>query len=277
MATALASVTRKSERDDRAEQWQRILHEGGWAGMTWPERFGGRGLTPVHEAIFLQEAALRNAPTPANLLGMILAGPTIMVHGTEQQQERFLPPILSGEEIWCQGFSEPGSGSDLASLASRATPTEDGYVVTRRGDKVAYGEISELARSFTNVPAAAPKNMSDWKIIGKPYPREDARRIVTGTMPYALDTPVEGALPTVIALADTHGAGGSLSERLSHTFRSTTTHDKLEALGVVQHEDASGEGTRAHAAHGPAWPIPTQTRYGGSCLSRPSATLRAKI
>jgi len=126
--------TTQAERDDRAEQWQRILHRGNWAGMTWPADYGGRGLSPVHEAIFFQEAARRNAPQPANLLGMILAGPTIMVHGTDEQKERFLPPILSGEEIWCQGFSEPGSGSDLASLSSRATPTEDGYVVT--GQKV---------------------------------------------------------------------------------------------------------------------------------------------
>jgi alkylation response protein AidB-like acyl-CoA dehydrogenase len=126
--------TTQEERDDRAEQWQRILHRGNWAGMTWPTDYGGRDLSPVHEAIFFQEAARRNAPQPANLLGMILAGPTIMVHGTDDQKERFLPPILSGEEIWCQGFSEPGSGSDLASLSARATPTEDGWVIS--GQKV---------------------------------------------------------------------------------------------------------------------------------------------
>ena len=84
--------------------------------------------------------------------------------------------------------------------------TEDGYVIARRGDKVSYGEISELARSYTNVPAATPKTADDFKIIGNPHPREDARRIVTGTMPYALDTDVDGALPTVVALAATHGA-----------------------------------------------------------------------
>ena len=124
----------QAEKDGRAKQWQRTLHAGGWAGLTWPEAYGGRGLTPVHDAIFFQEAARRNAPQPANLLGMILAGPTIMVHGTDEQKERFLPPILSGDEIWCQGFSEPGSGSDLASLSSKAVATEDGFAVT--GQKV---------------------------------------------------------------------------------------------------------------------------------------------
>src|SRR5688572_2811309 len=81
--------------------------------------------------------------------------------------------------------------------------TEDGYVIARSGEKVAYGEISELARSFTTAPAAAPKTAAEFKIIGTPQHREDARRIVTGAMPYAMDTPVQGALPTVIALSAT--------------------------------------------------------------------------
>ena len=131
-------VARRVERDpvDIAayRDLMRRFGEDGWLCPTWPVEIGGRGLTPVHEAIFFQEAARRNAPQPANLLGMILAGPTIMVHGTDAQKDRFLPPILSGEEIWCQGFSEPGSGSDLASLSSKAVTTQDGYAVS--GQKV---------------------------------------------------------------------------------------------------------------------------------------------
>ena len=114
--------------------WQERLAEGGWAGITWPTEYGGRGLSIVHEAIFLEEAARREAPEPLNLLGMILAGPTILVHGTQGQKDRYLPKILSGEEIWCQGFSEPGSGSDLASLRTAASTTEGGYVLN--GQKV---------------------------------------------------------------------------------------------------------------------------------------------
>ena len=117
-----------------ARWWQSQLGEGGWVGMTWPEQYGGRGLTVVHEAIFLEEAARRDAPEPLNLLGTILAGPTILVHGTQRQKDRYLQPILSGAEIWCQGFSEPGSGSDLASLQTKATPVEGGYVIS--GQKV---------------------------------------------------------------------------------------------------------------------------------------------
>ena len=121
-------------KEQASRWWQERLAEGGWAGITWPTEYGGRGLSIVHEAIFLEEAARREAPEPLNLLGMILAGPTILVHGTQEQKDRYLPKILTGEEIWCQGFSEPGSGSDLASLRTAATAVDGGYVLS--GQKV---------------------------------------------------------------------------------------------------------------------------------------------
>ena len=97
-------------------EWQRKMHEGGWAGISWPKEFGGRGATLIEQAIFSSEMARADAPAPANILGLVMGGPVIMAHGTDEQKERWLEPILSGEEIWCQGFSEPESGSDLASL-----------------------------------------------------------------------------------------------------------------------------------------------------------------
>jgi alkylation response protein AidB-like acyl-CoA dehydrogenase len=121
-------------KEHASRWWQERLADGGWAGITWPTEYGGRGLSIVHEAIFLEEAARREAPEPLNLLGMILAGPTILVHGTQEQKDRYLPKILTGEEIWCQGFSEPGSGSDLASLRTAATAVDGGYTLT--GQKV---------------------------------------------------------------------------------------------------------------------------------------------
>jgi alkylation response protein AidB-like acyl-CoA dehydrogenase len=114
--------------------WQRRLHEGGWAAVSWPERYGGRGATLVEQAIVSEETARARVPRPANLVGLSMGGPTVIAQGTEEQRERFLPGILSAQEIWCQGFSEPESGSDLASLKTRAVRDGDDWVIN--GQKV---------------------------------------------------------------------------------------------------------------------------------------------
>jgi alkylation response protein AidB-like acyl-CoA dehydrogenase len=114
--------------------WQRRLFDGGWAAVHWPVEYGGRGASVTQSAIFFEELARARAPLPANVLGMLLAGPTIMLWGTPDQKERYLQPILSAEEIWCQGFSEPDAGSDLAGLKTRAVRHRDEWVVT--GQKV---------------------------------------------------------------------------------------------------------------------------------------------
>ncbi len=115
-------------------EWQHMLHAGGWAGISWPKEYGGRGATMIEQAIFVGEAARMETPSPANVLGLAMGGPVVIAHGTEEQKKRYLEPILTAEEIWCQGFSEPESGSDLASLKTRAVKDGDEWVVT--GQKV---------------------------------------------------------------------------------------------------------------------------------------------
>jgi alkylation response protein AidB-like acyl-CoA dehydrogenase len=114
--------------------FQRELAQDGWAAVHWPPEYGGRGATLTQSAIFFEELGRSGAPLPANVLGLLLAGPTIMTWGTPEQKERYLTPILTAEEIWCQGFSEPDAGSDLASLKTRAVKLGDEWVIT--GQKV---------------------------------------------------------------------------------------------------------------------------------------------
>jgi alkylation response protein AidB-like acyl-CoA dehydrogenase len=121
-------------REEQGRRWQALLHESGWLGLAWPAEYGGHGYTVIHEAIFSEECTKRNMPLPVNLVGLLLAGPTIIAHGTDAQKNRYLPGILSAEEIWCQGFSEPGNGSDLAGMTTRAVRADGGWRVS--GQKV---------------------------------------------------------------------------------------------------------------------------------------------
>ncbi len=125
------------EHEDHVEackRWQRTLFEGGWAGLSWPSQFGGRGLDPMRVSIFHQEHAAFNESTGIFTVALGMVGPTLIAHGTDAQKERFLAPMLRGEEVWCQLFSEPGAGSDLASLSTRAVLDGDEWVVN--GQKV---------------------------------------------------------------------------------------------------------------------------------------------
>ena len=131
--TATPPGAEPEDDEDAHYRWrrdfQRELAQGGWAAVHWPVEYGGRGATLTESAIFFEELGRSGAPLPANVLGLLLAGPTIMTWGTPEQKERYLTPILTAEEIWCQGFSEPDAGSDLASLKTRAVKDNGDWVV----------------------------------------------------------------------------------------------------------------------------------------------------
>jgi alkylation response protein AidB-like acyl-CoA dehydrogenase len=107
-------------------RWQRRLHDAGYIGIAWPREHGGRGATLMEQTIFNEEMVSARAPAPANVIGLVMGGPVVITHGTDSQKQRFLDPILSGDEIWCQGFSEPNAGSDLASLSTTAEHDDGG-------------------------------------------------------------------------------------------------------------------------------------------------------
>lgn len=135
-AGQLRHLQPQASPDDLAflKAWQKTVYEGGWAGISWPQEYGGRGASLVERMIFDEEMAAHKAPPLLNVLGLEIVGPTLIVHATESQKKAHLPRILSGEEIWCQGYSEPNAGSDLASLQTRAIEHGDSFVVT--GQKV---------------------------------------------------------------------------------------------------------------------------------------------
>jgi alkylation response protein AidB-like acyl-CoA dehydrogenase len=132
---------RRFEDSDR--EWSRRLGEAGYAGLTWPKEYGGAGAPYAHQAIFLEEMARAEAPPHMGVIGIGMAGPTIMAWGTDAQKERYLAKIITAEEIWCQGFSEPGAGSDLASVRTKIDDAGDHFVVN--GQKVwsSFAHIAE--------------------------------------------------------------------------------------------------------------------------------------
>ncbi|HET8978865.1 MAG TPA: acyl-CoA dehydrogenase family protein [Solirubrobacteraceae bacterium] len=138
--------------------FQRELARDGWAAVHWPPEYGGRGATLTQSAIFFEELGRSGAPLPANVLGLLLAGPTIMTWGTPEQKERYLTPILTAEEIWCQGFSEPDAGSDLASLKTRAVKDGDEWVVTGQKVWTSGAQYSKWCMLVARTDAEVPKH-----------------------------------------------------------------------------------------------------------------------
>ena len=138
------------------KDWSRKLYAAGYAGLSWPKEYGGAGATLMGQVIFNEEVARCKAPTPYNGIALGMVGPTLIEVGTEAQKQRYLAKMLTCEEIWCQGYSEPGSGSDLASLQTRAVQDGDEFVINGQKVWTSYAHDAAfcflLARTDTSVP-----------------------------------------------------------------------------------------------------------------------------
>jgi len=145
--------------DNEAKKaWSRQIYDAGYAGLTWPEEYGGQGRSYSEQAILLEEWARAEAPGPLGVIGLGMAGPTIIAHGTDEQKQRYLANILSGQEIWCQGFSEPGAGSDLAAVRTSAVLRDGHFLVN--GQKVwsSYAHIADWCILITRSDPESQKH-----------------------------------------------------------------------------------------------------------------------
>ena len=139
-------------------RWQATLADARWVGLHWPWEFGGRGASPVQVAIFNLEYSRARAPQLVNRVGVNLAGPTLLAHGQDQQRRRWLAPLLRADEIWCQLFSEPDAGSDLASLTTRATPVDGGWLVSGQKVWTSYAQHARWGICLARTDPLAPRH-----------------------------------------------------------------------------------------------------------------------
>ena len=161
--------------------WQARLFEAGYAGVDWPIEGGGRGASPVEQLIFKEECERIGAPyVGTGFVGLLHAGPTIIAEGTQAQRERYLPPILKGDEVWCQGFSEPGSGSDLASLRTRAVRDGDEYVISGSKIWTSHAEVADHCEMLVRTgPEDSRHKGITWLIVPMDTPGIEIRPLTT--------------------------------------------------------------------------------------------------
>lgn len=187
LAAELPALPEAPGRDDWTARrgydtgWQRRLFEGGYAGLNWPREYGGQGASPTQQLIFLEETTRARAPyVGVNFVGQLHAGPTIIAEGTEEQKREHLPRILRGDEVWCQGFSEPQAGSDLASLRTRAVRDGDHYVVTGQKIWCSFGQVGDFGELLVRTDPDAPKHKGiTWLMLPMDLPGIDVRPLRT--------------------------------------------------------------------------------------------------
>src|SRR6202162_5472145 len=151
---------RESSADDwkRRVEWHKKMHSGGWVGISWPKEYGGRGATLTQQLVYGEEMSRAHAPALVNQLGTMLVGPTLIQWGTEEQKKRYVPKILSADEIWCQGYSEPNSGSDVASLQTRAVEDGDYFRITGQKTWTSQAQYADWAFVLCRTDPNAPKH-----------------------------------------------------------------------------------------------------------------------
>jgi alkylation response protein AidB-like acyl-CoA dehydrogenase len=249
-------------------RWQATLAADRWVGVHWPSAYGGRSATPVQVALYQSEYARSQAPQPVNRVGINLVGPTLLAHGTEDQRLRYLPRILSAEEIWCQLFSEPDAGSDLASLSTRADAVDGGYVVTGRKVWTSYAQFATwgLCLARTEADAVRPQQGITALVVDMSAPGVEVRPLVQMTgdaefnevfltdvfVPAEQLVGVEGQGWTVAGstLAHERGTNFPFKEQVVHETYLARLYDEARANGSLDDPFVADALAQAYVALG---------------------------
>jgi alkylation response protein AidB-like acyl-CoA dehydrogenase len=240
--------------------WQRLLFDAGYAGVDWPTEGGGRGASPVEELIFKEELERAHAPyVGVNFVGLLHAGPTVIFEGTPEQRRRYLPPILRGEEVWCQGFSEPNAGSDLASLRTRAVRDGDDYVVSGSKIWTSHAEVADNCELLVRTGAEDSRHRGiTWLILPMDTPGVDIRplRTIAGSTEFAELFLDEVRVPVENRVGEENDGWRVTMVTLSFERGTAFVGDLLEAVELLA-------GSVALARRTGAWADPGVRRTAG--------------
>jgi hypothetical protein len=240
--------------------WQRLLFDAGYAGVDWPAEGGGRGSSAVEELIFKEELERAHAPyVGVNFVGLLHAGPTIVAEGTPEQRKRFLPPILRGDEVWCQGFSEPEAGSDLASMRTRAERDGDEYVITGSKIWTSHAEVADYCELLVRTGAEDSRHRGiSWLILPMNTPGIEIRPLTTiaGSTEFAELFLDEVRVPVANRVGEENDGWRVTMVTLSFERGTAFVGDLLEAIEMLS-------ATVALARRTGAWSDPGVRRQAG--------------
>ncbi len=218
------------------QRWQRTLHEGGWAGIAWPKVFGGRGGKPMEASIFNQEQSKFGVTTGVFAIAHGMVGPTLMRHGTPEQQQRYLPAMLRGDDVWCQLFSEPGAGSDLASLSTKAVRDGDEWVVTGQKVWTSQAEHSTLGILLARTDPDVPKHKGiTYFILDMATPGLDIRplRQITGHAHFSEVFLDEVRIPAANVVGEVNGGWACAITTLSNERAAISGSDRGKEFNLL--------------------------------------------
>jgi alkylation response protein AidB-like acyl-CoA dehydrogenase len=236
-------------------RWQAMLHGAGYAGVNWPKEYGGVGATPGEHLVFLEESARAGAPdVGVNFVGLLHGGPTLIMEGRPDQQAEHLPKILRGESIWCQGFSEPEAGSDLASLRTRAVRDGDHYVVTGQKIWTSHAMVADQCELLVRTDPDAPKHRGiSWLIMPMDSPGIDVRPLRTagGTEEFAELFLDEVRIPVANRVGEENDGWRVTQVTFSFERGTSFVSEMLGAMGLVS--DLAQLARRVTRRSGTAW------------------------